>query len=49
MAETPVKNAIVKEKAPKLADPIAASIDVATQHDHLFGFFVPDDLCHHIT
>ena len=31
MAETPVKKAIVKEKAPKLADPIAASIDVASQ------------------
>jgi carbon-monoxide dehydrogenase catalytic subunit len=32
MAETPVKKAIGKvEKAPKLADPIAATIDVASQ------------------
>ncbi len=31
MAETPVKKSIVKEKAPKLADPIAATIDVASQ------------------
>jgi len=32
MAETPVKKVIGKvEKAPKLADPIAATIDVASQ------------------
>ncbi len=31
MAETPAKITKVKEKAPKLADPIAATIDVASQ------------------
>ncbi len=31
MAETPVTKSIVKEKEPKMADPIAATIDVASQ------------------
>ena len=47
MAEIPEKKAVVKkEKTPKLADPIAASIDVASQvrcqkrsgSGDLFGF-----------
>ena len=31
MAEKPVKKAVAKEKAPKLADPVAATIDEASQ------------------